>query len=126
MNTTTKRPVGSPTGPRPHTWQIGSDPETHAQWRVWGQTRNQAQWRGETWQLSFDEWQALWQGSWHLRGRASHNLCVTRRDFDQPWRADNVVLLTRREHGQRRVGTLKKNGYSRSRRLLALSNTTNN
>ena len=120
MNTKTqsKRPVGSPPGERPHTWTTGPDPLTREQWRAWGQTRNQATWRGEPWTLSFDEWQTLWAGSWHLRGRAAHNLCVTRRDFELPWQADNCVLLTRRQHGQRRTGTLKRDGYSRSRSLL--------
>lgn len=128
MKTTTKpkRPVGSPPGPRPHTWRAGPDPVVHEQYRAWGQTRNQAQWRGEVWQLSFDQWQAIWADSWHLRGRAAHNLCVTRRDFDQPWTAANCVLLTRREHGQRRTGTFKRDGYSRSRTLLASADTANN
>ena len=116
-----KRPVGSPPGARPHTWHAGPDPLTREQWRAWGQTRNQAQWRGETWCLTWPEWQAIWQGSWHLRGRGADSLCVTRRDFDLPWQADNCVLLTRRQHGQRRTGTLKRDGYSRSRSLL---NTT--
>jgi hypothetical protein len=73
--------------------------------------------------LTFEQWQQLWAGSWHLRGRSAHNLCVTRRDFDLPWSLDNCVLLTRRQHGQRRTGTLKRDGYSRSRSLLK---TTNN
>ncbi len=117
QNTQIKRQPGSLPGPRPHTWVTGPDPVTHEQYRAWVQTRNQAQYRGEIWRITFEQWQALWSGKWERRGRKSHNLCITRRDMSLPWSVPNVLLLTRAQHGARRAGTTRDLGYSRSRIL---------
>jgi hypothetical protein len=111
------RPVGSPPGPRPHTWRAGPDPVTRAQYRAWTQTRTQAEWRGEIWRIDWAQWQAIWQGKWAQRGRTSDSLCITRRDMSLPWSESNVILITRRQHGQRRQDTSRAAGYSRSRVL---------
>jgi len=45
-------------GPRPRVWKSGPDPTRHQQFRVWGQQKNQAQWREEGWDIAFDTRQA--------------------------------------------------------------------
>lgn len=72
----------------------------HQQWKVWGQQKNQAQWRGEQWDLSFDDWRELWGDLWHNRGRERGDYCMTRRDWSTPWTRDNAVVITRIEHAK--------------------------
>lgn len=94
--------MGSPRGPRPHTWRCAAhDPVRHAQYRAWVQQRNQAQWRGELWDLEFETWIAIWGDQWPLRGRGTDQLCMTRRDWQQPWSEHNAEIVTRRQHNQR-------------------------
>jgi hypothetical protein len=96
---------GIGTGPRPHTWVTGTDPKTHAQYRAFVQCRNQAQWRGEIWQITFEQYQLLWQHKWVNRGRSSDQYCITRADMSLPWNMSNALVITRRQHGQRKLGT---------------------
>jgi hypothetical protein len=88
-------------GPRPHVWRSGPDPERHRRYRAWIQQKNQAQWRGEDWQLSFEDWLMLWGTDFDRRGRGSKNLCLTRWDLDAPWTKDNCILMERGYHMQR-------------------------
>ena len=107
MTTATKLPnnrLGKGTGIRPHVWKSGPDPVAHDSYRAWLQCKNQANYREEGWTLSFDEWQAHWAGMWHRRGRTSQELCITRLDCDRPWADDNVIIVTRRQHAQRKTG----------------------
>lgn len=88
-------------GSRPHLWKTGPDQELHLRYRAFVQQRNQAQWRGEIWHLTFDQWLALWANQYHLRGRRQMSLCLTRRDYNQPWTLENAEVVTRQEHNQR-------------------------
>jgi hypothetical protein len=82
----------------PHVWKIGPDPELHRRYEIWLQQRNQAQWRGETWQIPFDTWLALWQHLWHLRGRRRGCVCMSRIDWDGAWEISNVEIVPREVH----------------------------
>jgi hypothetical protein len=88
-------------GPRPLTWCTGPDPVRHDQYVAWGRARAQAQYRGEAWDLTFEQFEQVWSGSWHLRGRASEDLCMTRTDPDLAWMLGNIELITRAEHNRR-------------------------
>jgi hypothetical protein len=88
-----------PVGPRPHLWKSGPDVETHAQYEAWNVARTQARFRREAWDMSWEDWQTFWEGSWHLRGRTSTSSMMTRRDCRQAWSLDNVQLITRAEFG---------------------------
>jgi hypothetical protein len=72
----------------------------HQQWRVWGQQRNQAQWREEAWSIDFDTWLAIWGDLWHNRGRGRGDYCMTRKDWSLPWTVDNVQIVTREAHAK--------------------------
>jgi len=87
--------------PRPQCWVSGPDPETHRKYRAWIQQKNQAQWRGESWYLSFEEWQLKWQEHWHQRGRRRSDYCMVRTDPEGDWSWPNVEVIERSEHCQR-------------------------
>jgi hypothetical protein len=89
------------TGPRPNAWITGPDPLVHAMYRTFVQARNQAHFRGETWSLSFEEYQALWREHWHLKGRTINDYCMTRLDEASAWALGNVEVLPRQEHFSR-------------------------
>ena len=55
-------------------------------------------WRGEGWLLTFAEYEEIWAGKWHLRGRTRDTLCLARLDYEQPWSMSNVEIMTRRQH----------------------------
>lgn len=75
----------------------------HAQWIAFGRARCQARFRGEPWTLTFEDWEEIWRDRWHLRGRASGDLCLSRCDYRQGWSVENCELITRRQHTTRQV-----------------------
>jgi hypothetical protein len=104
-------------GPRPHLWKTGPDPVLHKKYRVWLQQRNQALFRDEGWNFAFDDWLAMWQPWWHLRGREIGCMCMTRKNIRRPWSPANAEIITRQEHA-RRQGLLQC-GHVRSARQTA-------
>ena len=84
-----------PTGPRPHIWKSGPDESTHARYVAWGRARAQANFRGETWEIDWPDWELFWQDRWHLRGRRRDGYMMTRIDPLEPWNLDNVQLMQR-------------------------------
>lgn len=113
---TKKRMLGSVPGPRPHVWKSGPDPVEHKKYLNWLQQKNQAQYRREGWQLSFEVWKEIWGDNFHNKGRASGNFCMTRRDDQAAWTRDNVEILTRREHVLRQGAKRDVNWRSGPRR----------
>ena len=95
-------------GPRPHTWCTGPDPVTHAQYRAWVQARAQAEYRGEGWELEFDQYQAAWGPCWDQKGRTRDSMCLTRNDYLLPWSADNILLVSRQQHAQRQASARRR------------------
>ena len=59
------------------------------------QQREQAQWRGEPWEITWEQWWALWQPLWPQRGRCRGELCMRRLDRLQPWHILNVEIVDR-------------------------------
>lgn len=89
-------------GPRPEVWKVkGEIP--HHQWKTYMVAKAQASYRKEQFELSFEQYQKLWNGKWHLRGRDNHKLTLTRKDMLQPWCEDNCVVMTRLEHLSRQA-----------------------
>lgn len=85
-------------GPRPHTWKCGPDEYRHSMYHPWQKMKAQAKFRGDDFDLSFEEFFNIWNGHWHERGRQADNLCLTRKDWGGPWDKDNSILVTRQEH----------------------------
>jgi len=98
----TYQPIARP-NTQPSRWITGPDLLTHLQYRAFIQQRNQARWRGETWHLSLEQYQHIWQGRWDQRGRTQTQLMMTRRDAAEPWQVDNCEIITRQAHGQRQA-----------------------
>jgi len=103
--------MSSRPGPRPHLWLVkGEIP--HQQYIAWQRMSCQARFRGEEWQLTFEQFQTIWGDQWSQRGRRSHSLCLTRRDPEQPWDNQNTELVTRLESLRRgrQLKELKQHG----------------
>lgn len=99
MMRTYKTPPGRRPGTLlPHKWASGPDPELHRRYKIWAQQKNQAQWRGESWDLAFEDWVEIWGDDFDRKGRGLGSLCMTRRDLELPWTRDNVIIITREQH----------------------------
>ena len=85
----------------PDKWLSGPDPVKHARYPIWQQQRNQAQFRGEPWELDFATWYEIWDPYWSVRGRNLGHYCMSRLDWDLGWSPDNVQIITRQEHSRR-------------------------
>lgn len=92
--------------PRPEVWVTGPDPRKHDIYTAWAKSRAQAHFRCEGWELTFDEYYAMWDPHWENRGRKPESMCMTRYDSSQPWNTKNARIVTRLEH-------LQGNGFSR-------------
>lgn len=84
-------------GPRPELWKHGRDPQVRAQNLAFLRMRAQARFRGEAFELTFEDFQQLWQGHWHQRGRDRESTQLIRRDVRQPWNLANCELTNRGE-----------------------------
>ena len=92
---------GRPPGPRPDLQRF---PGILGRQRIaWDRMKAQAKFRHEEFNLSWQEFQEVWEGQWHLRGRAVDDLCLTRCDWWGPWSRDNVELCLRKEHFRRQA-----------------------
>lgn len=81
---------------------LNTYPGAQAEHRLsWCRMRAQAKYRNEGWDLTWEQYQEIWEGKWHLKGRASDDLCLTRIDWSGAWTMDNVNLVFRLEHLRR-------------------------
>lgn len=104
-------------GPRPNNWRSGPDQVKHQQYIAWGRHRSQAAYRGESHELTFEEWCRLWDKNdhWFNRGRLMTSSILTRRDSQGAWSYKNCEIIARAQLHQRvsqkRTGmTYKKRG----------------
>ena len=81
----------------PERWVSGTDPETHKKYLVFIQQRNQAVFRQEGWDLSFEDWCSIWGTKFNERGRKLEQYCSTRIDKDSPWTKDNFIVMLRKD-----------------------------
>jgi hypothetical protein len=95
---------------RPHVWLVGPDPYKHQMYMPWQMAKAQANFRNEPWDLSFDDFYAIWNGKWEYRGRGKNDLCLSREDFDGVWHKDNIILVTRSDHCRRLAEYRKAKG----------------
>jgi hypothetical protein len=87
-------------GRKPATsWVTGPDPRRHKQYYAWMKHKAQAKYRQEPHELSFVEWEEIWNTDYHWenRGRALENVCLTRIDIEKPWSRDNCEIISRQE-----------------------------
>jgi hypothetical protein len=97
--------------PRPHVWLVGPDANRHQMYQPWLCARAQANYRGEEWDLAFEDYYNAWNGLWHQRGRLSDELCMTRIEYDSAWHKDNIEIITRKEHCSKQREYKSRWGY---------------
>lgn len=77
----------------PNIWISGPDEQEHRYHRKFVQQRNQAQWRKEKWEMSWEEWRHdVWGDEIKYRGRSDGGYYLSRIDDSKPWRKDNVEI----------------------------------
>jgi hypothetical protein len=90
----------SKTGLRPHLWKVqGEIP--HKQHLAWLRAKAQANYRGELWMLTFEEFQTLWMPYWERRGRGTEDFVMSREDPDGAWVLGNVSCVRRIDYLKR-------------------------
>jgi hypothetical protein len=95
-------------GIRPHTWKVqGEIP--HKQYTAWLRAKAQARYRGEQWDLTFDEFQTLWHGYWSRRGRGTLSYVMSRHDPDGAWDTTNAACMQRIEYLKRQQEYKRRN-----------------
>jgi hypothetical protein len=99
-----------PKGPQPHLWKHGPNPVLRAQARAHSVMRCQARYREEPWDLSLEDFVALWGTKWKWRGRLGQHVNLTRKDPNRAWSRSNCCLRVRghitRENKQGRLNTV--------------------
>jgi len=101
--------------------RLHDDPQLHVRYNPFLKSRSQAWYRGEDWDLTFEEYCQLWTWEhWILRGRGPTDFAMVRKDVEQGWSLDNCEIVTRTEQlrrtGRNRTGSFlgrKKNGTYR-------------
>lgn len=101
---------------RPERWISGTDPARHEKYDPYLKAKAQANFRGEGWDMTFDEFEQLWGDLWYNRGRDADNNCMTRIDWNAPWTFDNCEIITRLEQLQRQGQSRKDRGVMRRAR----------
>jgi hypothetical protein len=87
---------------RPHLWKVqGEIP--HKQYIAWLRSKAQANFRGEVWLLTFEDYQRLWQGLWERRGRGKEDYVMMREDHNGAWVLGNVAVSRRYEYLRRQA-----------------------
>jgi hypothetical protein len=86
----------------PNTWITGPDPYRRNKYYAYLKHRSQARYRGESYSLTWPEWETLWRDDlWDQRGKGSESLCLAQCDVTKGWHVNNVEIIPRREQVSR-------------------------
>lgn len=87
----------------PNSWITGPDPFVREKYYAFLKHRSQAQYRGEDYQLTWEDWQTIWTDErFNKRGRKIDDLVLCRDDWNGVWTLNNCVIITRAEHFKKR------------------------
>lgn len=87
--------MGRPRGPNPK-YRKYKDDIGHAKHWAFLRQRAQANFRGEGWEFTIEEYFAFWtDDQWLSRGRGQQDLCMIRKDIEKPWSVENCVIIVR-------------------------------
>lgn len=89
-----------PNGPRPHIWVSGPDEKTHDIYKKFVQQKNQANFRGETWLIGFEDYKDLWWDKWEQRGRTEGCYRSKRKDPQGEWSLLNFEIVKKQKGPQ--------------------------
>lgn len=91
-------------------WKTPTDPVERDRYYAWLKHRSQAWYRGEEYEITYDQWIQIWPIDLFLRrGRTSDAICLSRIDWDQPWSYTNCEVVSRLEN-------LRRQGYQRHKK----------
>jgi hypothetical protein len=70
----------------------------HIRHKAYSKAKSQADYRGEPWLLTIQDWFDLWSDPevWYRRGRKSDSVCMTRLNQTGPWDVVNTIIVTRK------------------------------
>ena len=94
-----KNSYGKPRRMFPDNWMSGPDPLMHDMYYAWQKHKAQARYRGESYDLTWADWQEIWANPVDFlnRGRRPDDLTLTRIDDFGAWTLTNVQVMTRLE-----------------------------
>lgn len=95
---------------RPFTWITGPDKYKHDMYHPWQMAKAQAKFRGEEWELTFEEYYELWKDHWNNRGRKAEDMCMSRHDREGPWDIKNTLIMSRLDHLRKQGGDRRGKG----------------
>ena len=78
---------------------------------AWNRMKAQAKYRdkqgrqGEKWNLTWEDFLAIWDKKWHLRGTSKESYVLTKRNQEGSWTKDNVEVCPRLEQWRRQPKT---------------------
>lgn len=90
-------------GPKidPNSWIAGPDPVQRDKYYGWLRHKSQASYRGETYTITWEDWQKLWPNDlWFQRGKRSECVILVRLDPDGDWDMSNVTTCLMKDKGQ--------------------------
>jgi hypothetical protein len=89
------------TAPRPHLRRY-PDPVDNKLFMDCMRARAQAAYFSQEWTIGEDDYIHLWRTNnlYKEKGRANHQYCLVRKDYEKGWTLDNVQIITRGEHYQ--------------------------
>lgn len=95
--------LGRPRKIFPDNWCTGPDPLRHEMYYAWQKHRSQANYRKEPYDLSWEDWEKIWQNTTLFlnRGRKPDDMTLTREDPDGAWTLSNCIVITRLEQLRR-------------------------
>ena len=67
----------------------------------WSRMKAQAKFRDEPWDLSWEDYNVIWDKKWHLRGTEKGSYVLTKIDQSAAWHKDNVEVIPRLEQWRR-------------------------
>jgi hypothetical protein len=67
----------------------------------WSRMKAQAKFRDEPWDLSWEDYNQIWDKKWHLRGTEKGSYVLTKIDQSGVWHKDNVEVIPRLEQWRR-------------------------
>jgi hypothetical protein len=83
----------------PNSWKHGPDPFVHESYYAYLKHRSQANFRGEEYELTFEDWHSQWtEETFAQRGRAIDSLVLTRVDWEAAWELDNIQVVEKSQH----------------------------
>ena len=82
---------------------------------AWSRMKAQAKFRdkqgmaGEKWHITWEDFQAIWDKKWHLRGTNKESMVLTKINQEGSWTKDNVEICPRLEQWRRQAKTPSSN-----------------